>query len=478
MSSSDETTAPMGQPLVVDPLVGATLGDYRVLEPLAHGGMGALYRGEQPIIGRPVAIKVLLPEAAVFDPTSDQRMLAEARAANAVRHPNIIDIFSFGTLPDGRPYMVMELLEGRSLADELAARGRLSWKQVRVVLEQALSALEAAHAAGVVHRDLKPANMFVSGGPDGWRIKLIDFGIARRVDTADAKLTKPGMVMGTPGFMAPEQVRGEPVITAKADVYSLGLVAWTLLMGREPFEGGAVVEVLNRHLSSPLPALSGVALPSAVEELLRRMTHKEPDRRPHAAEARAALARIGDAAPGSRAPWAAIGAAAAALLAAATFAALSFDEPVGAVEPAPVPVMTAPPRPAPVAPAPSPAEVEVAPPVVAGAPKVAGYDRTWPCASVAQVTPRHIDGFNSQWHFFSIAFDHERSLVVYVDGTKKARADRLVARRDAVAACKGTGQLLAARKVDDRHVPFRTNLSTAFGGDVVELDDFAVVPAP
>ncbi len=479
----DEPTAPAGRPLAPsDPLIGATLGEYRVIAELGRGGMGVVYRGEQPVIGRPVAIKVMSPEASVLDPASEQRMLDEARAANAVRHPNIIDIFSFGELPDGRPYMVMELLEGRSLEELLAASGRLSWKQTRRVLEQSLAALEAAHARGVVHRDLKPGNIFVSEGSSGWRVKLIDFGLARRVREADRKLTRPGMVVGTPGFMAPEQVRGEEPITRKADVYALGLVGWTALMGKEPYEGGALIDVLNRHLSSPLPKLEGIGpLPDGAEELLRRMTHKDPAQRPEAMEALVALERLEDEAPAARSRsgvWVGVGVAAVAAVLGVVAALGSSEEPhpppVIRTEPVRPPIATKPVEPDVEAPPAKPPD----PPAEPAAPQVPGFERAWPCTAVVDVTPLLTDVFDGRWRFFSVSFEHERSVVVFADATKKPKLRALTGKRDAVAACRGTSQRLAAKHIDVRHTPFHTDLVTPYGGDVVEVDDVALVPGP
>jgi len=470
--ADDETTAPSGKPLAPgDPLIGATLGEYRVVAELGRGGMGVVYRGEQPLIGRPVAIKVLSPEAVLFDPSSEQRMLDEARAANAARHPNIIDVFSFGELPDGRPYMVMELLEGRSLADLLAETGRLTWEQTRLVLDQALAALEAAHARGVVHRDLKPGNIFVTESPDGWRIKLIDFGLARRLRETDRRLTQPGMVIGTPGFMAPEQVRGVETISRKADIYSLGLVGWTLLMGREPFDGGALIEVLHRHLSSPLPKLEGIGpLPDGAEELLRRMTHKEPAQRPEASEVRAALERLNESEPAA-APFP-LAWAAAALVAGAVAVTVMLLLPGEPSTPQQLPVATPLPAPAPVAAPVAPPE----PPAVQETPEPAGYEKSWPCASIVQVTPVLTDVFDKRWSFFAVTFDHERSLVVFADRTKKPQARALAERRQAAASCRGAPRRLAAKRIDARHSPFHTDLVTQYGGDVVAVDDVALVP--
>ncbi len=275
----------------IDLLVGQMLGEYRVLERINQGGMGVLYRGEQPVIGKAVAIKVLLPEVAA-DPNLVHRLLGEARAVNSIRHPNIIDIFSLGQLPDGRHYMVMELLEGQSLAEMLRERGRLTPAEVQTVLEQALGALQAAHAAGVIHRDLKPENIFANPRADGWRITLLDFGLAKQRGSM-SQLTAPNLVLGTPGYMAPEQIRGLEV-TPAIDVYAMGIVAWSLLTGREPYSGGSIVEVMKRHLDAPVPMVRGhvPGVPAALESLVVRMMAKDPASRPSAEEARKIVVRL------------------------------------------------------------------------------------------------------------------------------------------------------------------------------------------
>ncbi len=272
----------------VDTLVGQLLGEYRVLERINQGGMGVLYRGEQPVIGKAVAIKVLLPEVAA-DPNLVHRLLGEARAVNSIRHPNIVDIFALGQLADGRHYVVMELLQGESLADLLVARGRLAQREAVVVLDQAMAALEAAHAAGVIHRDLKPENIFVDQRTDGWRVTLLDFGLAKQQGST---LTAPNVVLGTPGYMAPEQIMGK-VPTPAIDIYAMGILAWRLLVGHEPYAGGSLVQVMRQHLDAPVPKLGPVPGVSVVlAALVERMMAKEPADRPDAAQVRGTLARL------------------------------------------------------------------------------------------------------------------------------------------------------------------------------------------
>ncbi len=281
-----------GSTKVVDLLLGQTLGEYKVLDALSRGGMGAVYRGEQPMIGKKVAIKVLLPNAAE-DPDQMHRLLAEARAVNAIRHPNIIDIFSFGTMPDGRHYFVMELLDGQPLDEVLHQKRVFTPEEVIILLEQTMSALGAAHSAGVVHRDLKPANLFVTTLPDGaWHVTVLDFGLAKQLGASSH--TSPNLVMGTPGFMAPEQIRGQQV-TARTDLYAMGVVAWLLLTGKEPFAADSLVELMMRHLEAQLPSLQKLApdAPPGLVRIIEKLLDKNPGARPQSAmEVRAELQRL------------------------------------------------------------------------------------------------------------------------------------------------------------------------------------------
>ena len=294
--------APGGNDATVrkDPLVGAQLGEYRVLESMARGGMGAVYRGVQPVIGKPVAVKVLLPEAAA-DPNLVHRLLTEARAVASIGHPNIIDVFSFGQTPTGQHYFVMEYLEGEPLSSFARARGRLRPDEVLGILDQVLAGLDAAHAKGVLHRDLKPGNIFVTPLKDGTlRVKLLDFGLAKTL--GGASKTSPSLVLGTPGFMAPEQIRGEPV-TERADLYAVGVIAFVLLAGREPFAADSHVELLNLHLTAVPPRVGTFApgTPADLQDLVERLLQKPPSARPgSAAEVRREVQRMLRAASGPR----------------------------------------------------------------------------------------------------------------------------------------------------------------------------------
>ena len=276
----DEPPEPSGS------LIGLRLGEYDVIAHLGAGGMGIVYRGVQPQIGKTVAIKVLKPEiAAGID--SVQALLAEARAVNSIHHPGIVDIFSFGTTPDGRPYVVMELLEGESLDTVLRTVGRFQALEAIELLEQMLSALDAAHAAGVIHRDLKPANIHLAQLKEGnWRVKLLDFGLAKLTTpgASSTPQTQANIVRGTPEYMSPEQARAEPV-SPRTDLYAIGVVAFELLTGQLPFQASNPVELLMQHISAPPPSPSSIepSIPPEFEAIILRLMMKEPEERPASA---------------------------------------------------------------------------------------------------------------------------------------------------------------------------------------------------
>ncbi|MHB8878189.1 MAG: serine/threonine-protein kinase, partial [Myxococcaceae bacterium] len=270
-----------------DPLLGARLGEYVVEERIGTGGMGIVYRGRQPEIGKAVAIKVLRPEIA-DDPEQVKRLLAEARAVNAIGHRGIIDIFSFGRLPDGRQYFVMELLNGVALDEEMARRGALPADEVLALLEDMLPALGAAHAAGVIHRDLKPSNLFLVSPPGGTPyLKLLDFGLARQSAIPGGRTPQTrNVAVGTAEYMAPEQARGWDV-GPFTDLYSVGVLAYEMVTGRLPFTGASPVETIIAHLEKTpeRPSALVPGLLPELEELILHLLAKEPGDRPQTADA-------------------------------------------------------------------------------------------------------------------------------------------------------------------------------------------------
>ncbi|WP_276519149.1 serine/threonine-protein kinase [Corallococcus exiguus] len=275
-----------------DPLLGTQLGEYILQERIGAGGMGVVYRAAHPLIGKQVAIKVLRAE--LVSPEQEQRLLVEARAVNAIQHTGIIDIFGFGSLPDGRPYVIMELLKGQPLSTVLRQQGRLDVERVIWVLDQMLAALGAAHKAGVVHRDLKPANVFLVETPDSApSLKLVDFGIAKLLESQDGPKTVDGSILGTPEYMAPEQVRGQAVGPA-TDLYAVGLMAFQMLTGTRVFQGEHF-QVMFAHVEQqpPLPSSRAAGIPPEFDTLVLHLLAKEPALRPSSAEAvRQQLRRI------------------------------------------------------------------------------------------------------------------------------------------------------------------------------------------
>lgn len=268
-------------------LTGKTLGDYVVGDFLGAGAMCEVYAGRHAVIGKPVAIKVLKLELA-RDAELAHRMLTEARAVSSVHHRGIVDIYHFDSLPDGRPYLVMEHLTGESLDLLLERRGHLDPAEACGLLEQLAGALAAAHAAGVIHRDLKPANAFQVTGQvgDDAHVKLLDFGLAKSLQpSGGAPRTMVGAVLGTPNYISPEQANAQSV-SAQTDLYSLGVMAFELLTGRLPFNHDSALAQLNAHRATPAPRPSSVAggIPAELDALVLQLLAKAPAERPASAE--------------------------------------------------------------------------------------------------------------------------------------------------------------------------------------------------
>ena len=277
------------EPPTRDPLIGMKLGEYELRSRIGVGGMGFVYDGIQPLIGKRVAVKVLRPELAQA-PEQVARLLAEARAVNAIRHRGIIDIFGFGQVPDGRQYIVMEFLDGQPLDAYLAEKIKLPPTEALSILDEVLAALGAAHGAGVVHRDLKPSNIFLVREPGGTRyVKLLDFGLAKQgqsgASTRTAQ-TRTDMVVGTPEYMAPEQARGQAV-GPMTDLYAMGVVSFEMVTGRLPFIGTSPVDLLMKHVDArpPRPSEFVPDLPPALDAFILQMLTKDPEARPSSADA-------------------------------------------------------------------------------------------------------------------------------------------------------------------------------------------------
>ncbi|WP_433169636.1 serine/threonine-protein kinase [Kribbella sp. CA-247076] len=249
---------------------------YRLHEVLGHGGMGEVFRGCDELLGRPVAVKLLLPGR--HDPFAESRFRREARTAAMVKDPHVVAAYDFGQ-QDGNYYLVMELVEGRSVAHELALHGPLEPERAVGIVQQAAAGIAAAHRRDIVHRDIKPANLLIDA--DG-TVKVADFGIARFV--TDPTSTVPGQVLGTSLYLAPERAQGRPA-TGASDVYALGCVLYQLVTGRPPFDGDDPTDVLSQHVrTDPVPPSEKCpSLAGPVEDLLLRMLSKEPSHRPSAA---------------------------------------------------------------------------------------------------------------------------------------------------------------------------------------------------
>jgi len=271
-------------------LTGKTLGTCVLDRLLGQGGMGAVYLAQQTRPSRHVAVKVLLPNLAMNSQVYQEfltRFRREADVIARLEHVNIMPIYEYGE-QDGLAYLVMPHLTGGSLRDVLSKRGALPQSEVTSYIEQAASALDYAHAQGVIHRDLKPANFLLHA--DG-RLVLADFGIARIMEessAAGAALTGTGTLLGTPEYMAPEMARGEP-IDYRADIYELGIVLYQMLSGHVPFSGSSPYAVVAKHVQDPLPLLHQVmpAIPPAVDAVIQKATAKRREERYSSARAMA-----------------------------------------------------------------------------------------------------------------------------------------------------------------------------------------------
>lgn len=266
-----------------DTLIGQKLQEYIIKERIGVGGMGVVYRAVQALINKEVAIKVLRSDV-VTDPRDVDRMLDEARIINSIKHRGIINIFGAGTLEDGRHYLIMELLEGESLEQLMQREGTVNAGDAVLILEEVLSALAAAHAAGVVHRDLKPANVFLVKEGNKVYVKLLDFGLARR---QQQNVTR---IAGTPDYISPEHARGRPA-GPPADLYAFGIMCFHMLTGKLPFTGNTPMEVMEKHVhhEPPVPHEVNPAIPKALSELILKLLGKEPGARPDANQVKADL---------------------------------------------------------------------------------------------------------------------------------------------------------------------------------------------
>jgi serine/threonine-protein kinase len=273
-----------------DKFIGKTLpGGHHILDLISVGGMGRVYRAQQSALGRTVAVKIIHPHL-LSDENSALRFMTEARAASQLNHPNSVSVFDFGRTDDGQPYLVMEFLRGKDLARVAYEEGPLPFARIVDVLRQVLAALGEAHDLGIVHRDLKPENVILEPLRRGGDfVKVVDFGLAKlRADTHSPSVTSPGIVCGTPDYMAPEQGRGD-AIDGRSDLYSVGVILFQLLTGRLPFEADSPTQVVMMHLTIPVPDPRQVAPERVIPEplvavLFRAMAKDARDRYADASE--------------------------------------------------------------------------------------------------------------------------------------------------------------------------------------------------
>ena len=270
---------PYDAPAMTDPLIGRRISSYTIERRIGAGGMGAVYMAVQPALGKRVAIKFLATHLS-GESNEVERFFDEARAVNLIQHQNIVDIFDFGRTADGYSYFVMELMAGRSLGAILAAEKKLSPIRAIPIVRQIASALAAAHARNIIHRDIKPDNVFVLTREAGEFVKVVDFGIAKLLDQTTR--TASGAVMGSAGFMSPEQSQGQPV-DARTDIYALGVLAYYLLSGVMPFDAPSLVAILTKQVQDQVTPILKLCpdLDRDLAKLIHQMLASDRDRRPN-----------------------------------------------------------------------------------------------------------------------------------------------------------------------------------------------------
>lgn len=272
-----------------DPFIGKHIEKYKIIGKIGEGGMGIVYKAEHIHIGKKVALKILRED---YTKKQDvvERFKQEARSASIIGHPNIIDVTDFGYTHDGRVFFVMELLGGEDMATILENDRILDYKRAIKISRQICHALNAAHKKGIIHRDMKPENIFITDpGTREEKIKILDFGIAKMsvLDQEGRKLTRTGVVFGTPEYMSPEQAAGKPVDN-KIDIYALGIILYEMLTGKVPFTGDTFMSILSKHIFENVPPLKeacpGLDIPEALEKLIYKCLEKEPENRIGSAE--------------------------------------------------------------------------------------------------------------------------------------------------------------------------------------------------
>jgi serine/threonine-protein kinase len=293
--SQSETTphthsgsAPAGEAERFDPLVGTVLAErYAIVRRIGEGGMGAVYEARHAIIGKRVAVKVLL-EKFLENQELIARLLQEARLASSIGHENIVDVTDYGTTSDGRAFVVMEFLDGEALAQLVMRDAPLPVERSLGIVRQVCSALSAAHAKGIVHRDVKPENIYLVRRGDVDFVKVVDFGVSKAVHSREEgpdlqRLTRTGAVLGTPLYMSPEQARGGDDVDHRADIWSAGLMLYECLTGEVPFRAnnylGVISQVLTQETVPPSQLRPELGIPAAVDRVVMRALEKDRDKR-------------------------------------------------------------------------------------------------------------------------------------------------------------------------------------------------------
>ncbi|WP_437317869.1 serine/threonine protein kinase [Sorangium sp. So ce385] len=290
MSANENVVDEVARSEPIDPLLGKVLnGKFKILSMLATGGMGTIYRGEQIPLGRPVAIKVLIPNQASrqLDPNFHKRFFLEASILARLQHPNIVTVFDYGRIEaddQDRFFMAMEFLEGETLFRRVRRQGRLPPPEAMRIARQIARGLREAHKHGVVHRDLKPSNvMLVSNEDSEEAVKILDFGLVKQLGDDSEELTQQGAFLGSPRFMSPEQI-SHGKVDLRTDIYSLGVILYQMLCGKVPFESEKSIQILMAHLQQPVPRMKDrnpdVDIPEPLEALVMRCLAKDPDGRP------------------------------------------------------------------------------------------------------------------------------------------------------------------------------------------------------
>ncbi len=266
-----------------DPLLNRVLSErYRILKKLGEGGMGVVYLAEHVVIEKKIALKVLFPD---LTRRSDlvQRFMQEAKSASRINHENVIDITDFGQSPEGYVFIAMEYLVGQDLGGVLKASGPMPWPRAQPIILQIVKALRAAHERAIVHRDMKPENVFILPRDDGREfVKVLDFGIAKvlGLDEDAPRLTRTGMIFGTPEYMSPEQAQGQSV-DHRVDIYAVGCIMYHMLTGDVPFRAESFMGILSKHMmEAPVPpSTRNPSIEPAVEAIINRAMEKDPDKR-------------------------------------------------------------------------------------------------------------------------------------------------------------------------------------------------------